>query len=110
MRTMMLPGRVALGAALAAGLLACTGCTHVIATVAPYYREGPQQPSPPDGWLEPGTPVAVWETRDGFRRVWTRDGVIAFVHHSAIVTRSQWQRIQQEREKNKPETVPKTGP
>ncbi len=82
---------------VAAGLLAasaCTGCTHVIAGDTPYYNEGPLQSGLPDGELRAGTGVWIVGDKDGYKRIWALEGVLAYVWPRAIVTRAEWNRIQ----------------
>ena len=87
------------------GLIFASGCallppSHYVAVQTPYYEDGQDQPEPPDGWLKPGTPV--WEmmkVKNGYSKVILEDGTAAEISNTSLVTRSRWEKEQDEKEK-----------
>jgi hypothetical protein len=74
------------------------GCTHVIRhDGTPYYIEGRHQLDPPNGELSAGTGVWIIGEDDTYRRVWTLDGVVAYVWQGDLATRAEWKQMQEER-------------
>ena len=57
---------------------------HVIATGTEYYMGGPQQARPPDGTLEPGTPVRVADKAGSYWLIETAGGISAYVAADAV--------------------------
>ena len=99
---------VALGAMPTA---VCTGCLHVIGLDTPYYEQGPRQEAPPEGEFKAGTGVWIVGEKDGYRRVWASNGVLAYVWPRAITTREEWQRRQQaEKEAEQADMATETPP
>jgi hypothetical protein len=91
-----LAGAVLVTAVLGLGL--ATGCTHFIKQDStPYFVDGPHQLEPPNGELAAGTGVWIIGEEDTYKRVWTLDGVIAYVWQGDVVTRSEWKQMQKER-------------
>jgi hypothetical protein len=90
---------------LAAGLvlLALTGCMKVVRQEAPYYKKGPHQVEPPDGYLPAGTKVMVFGEKDSYCRVLTLRGVAAHVWNRALVTTSEWRDEQRAADAAKPD-------
>lgn len=84
-------------------LLALTGCMRVVRQDAPYYKKGPQQVEPPDGYLAAGTRVLVFGEKDSYSRVLTLRGVAAHVWERALVTVSEWQEEQRAAQAAKPD-------
>lgn len=98
--------RLGLAMLLLAGA-AFGGCTHVVTQDAPYYKDGPQQPGPPDGELRAGTHVWAFERSGSYRRVWTAGGVNAFVWDASVKSWLEWRQMvdeQKRRDKAQSET------
>ena len=55
-----------------------------IGSFTAYYTGGPQQGRPPDGQLEPGTPVKVLVNAGSYSLIRTADGIEAYVSTAAI--------------------------
>jgi hypothetical protein len=72
------------------------GCLQVVRQEAPYFKNGPQQPEPPDGFFEPGTRVWVFGEKDSYKRVLSLGGVAAHVWRQDLVTLSEWSRQQKQ--------------
>lgn len=78
------------------------GCaTHVVDFDTPYYKEGPQQVSPPDGWLKRGENIWVFGEKDGYSRFFSEDGDVGFVWPGSLVSPSKYKE-QQKAAKQKP--------
>ena len=80
---------------LAAALLSA-GCTHIVTQDVAFYNNGPQQPEPPQGDLKQGTRCWVMGHEGGYVRVWTLDGVNAFVWERAVMTIRDWEKKQED--------------
>lgn len=55
------------------------GYTHEVAGLSVYYTESPYQIKPPEGTLPPGTRVKILKQEDGFVRVRTENGLVAYI-------------------------------
>lgn len=71
------------------------GCSHVVLHDASYYRQGPHQAAGPDGDLPAGTKVLVIGAKNGYQQVWADNGVIAYVWPRALVTMSEYRKLQE---------------
>ncbi|MFH1748932.1 MAG: hypothetical protein ABIG44_18015 [Planctomycetota bacterium] len=89
---------VALAILTLLGVVAATGCTHVITRNTPYYEDGPFQPDPPQGELPAGTKVWIVGKKGSYSLVWSLDGVIAYVWDGAVMTIREWDRQQKEQD------------
>jgi hypothetical protein len=72
------------------------GCMQVIRQEAPYYKEGPQQAGPPDGFFEPGTRVWVMGEKNTYARVLSMDGRAGHVWNRDIVSVFEWDKLQRQ--------------
>lgn len=73
------------------------GCLRIVRQQAPYYLDGPHQVEPPNGFLEPGTRVLTFGSKDSYSHVLTFDGIAADVWDGDLVSPSQWRKEQQAR-------------
>ena len=60
--------------------------THVVAFGTPYYIDGPDQPGPPDGWLERGTKVWVLREKDTYSYMFDQDANWSWVWSQSLIT------------------------
>ena len=86
--------RATLGVLLWASLIVVVGCTHVVTQTTPYYEDGPYQIAGPQGDLPEGTRVWVVGKEGSYARVWTRDGIDAYVWDNALMSIWEWNRKQ----------------
>ena len=88
----------------AAVLLPLGGCLQVVCHEAPYFKQDPHQEAPPDGFLEPGTHVWVFDEKDSYKRVLTFGGTGGFVWQNDLRSLADWRRQQQaEEDQNGPQ-------
>ncbi|MBU0616576.1 MAG: hypothetical protein KKI02_02550 [Planctomycetes bacterium] len=81
-------------------LLLLPGCLQVVRQEAPYYKKGPHQVEPPDGFFEPGTHVWIFGEKDSYRRVLSFGGTAAYVWRQDLLTLGEWSRQRQQADKN----------
>ncbi len=82
---------------LAAALLVLSvagGCLRVVRQEAPYYRNGPHQLEPPDGFLPAGTHLLVFGEKDSYARMMTLKGAVGFIWSGDLVTPDEWRSMQ----------------
>ena len=60
--------------------------THIVTSGTEYYLTGPQQASPPEGYLEAGTKVALLEEAwsGSYCRVRTENGIEAYLSTGSL--------------------------
>ena len=80
-----------------------TGCVQVIRQEAPYYKEGPQQVGPPDGFFVPGTHVWVLGEKDSYARVLALDGRAGHVWNRDLASVFEWRKLQSQSEQSQAE-------
>lgn len=66
------------------GQTGADGFTHTVTLAVEYYKDGPQQGSPPDGTLESGTKVKIIEEAGSYVLIKASNGVDAFISADAI--------------------------
>jgi hypothetical protein len=77
-------------------LIPLTACaTHVVDFATPYYKDGPQQVSPPDGFLKRGEKIWVFGELDGYSRFFSESGEVGFVWPGSLVSPSRYEEQQQ---------------
>ena len=79
-------------------LLPLCGCMQVVRQEAPYYKKGPHQTDPPDGFLEAGTHVWVFDEKNSYRRILTLDGTGGFIWQNDLLSIAAWRKQQQAEE------------
>ncbi len=79
-----------------------SGCLRVVRQQAPYYRKGPHQVEPPDGFLDPGTHVLVFGQKESYSHVLTLDGIAADVWNGDLATPGEWRKEQKARKVAEP--------
>ena len=81
-------------------MLLLPGCLQVVRQEAPYYKKGPHQVEPPDGFFEPGTHVWVFDEKDSYHRVLSLGGTAAFIWRHDLTTVWEWREQQQQADKD----------
>lgn len=79
-----------------------TGCIQVIRQEAPFYKKGPHQLEPPDGFFEPGTRVWNFGEEDSYARVLSFDGRAGHVWNRDLISVGEWNKLQRQADLNKP--------
>jgi hypothetical protein len=83
-----------------AALVPLPGCLQVVGHEAPYYKKGPHQIEPPDGFFQPGTHVWVFGERDSYKRVLSLGGTAAYVWRQDLLTLGEWSKQAQQADKS----------
>jgi hypothetical protein len=81
-------------------LLLLPGCLRVVRHEAPYYKKGPHQVEPPDGFFDGGTHVWVFGEKDTYKRVLSFGGTAAYVWRTDLSTWLEWRARQDQADKD----------
>ena len=94
MRYLRFSRKLALASLMLPALLTLTGCLQVVRQEAPYYKKGPHQVEPPDGFFKRGTHVWVWGEKDTYKRVLSFGGTAAYIWRNDLLTWLEWREQQ----------------
>lgn len=73
------------------------GCARIVADTSPYYVNGPNQPEPPQGFIKSGETVYVLGVWENHARFFNDDGISGAIWAPALVSPSEWDRLQESR-------------
>lgn len=71
-------------------VLLIPGCMQVVRQEAPYYKKGPHQVEPPDGFFERGTHLWTFDEKDTYKRVLSLGGTFAYVWRGDLLSLGEW--------------------
>jgi hypothetical protein len=80
---------------------AFVGCTHILPSSTPYYKNGPDQPESPQGDIPAGSKAWVIWRKASYARVWTDGGIDGWVWDRAVISIWDYEHQQAEDKKQK---------